>query len=1002
MKLTIRTPPLLAALALVCGVAAGQTLVADIESAPSSGDTGSEPFGFTSAGGVTYFAATTPQTGRELWRSDGTAAGTTLVADIAPGTAGSAPRLLGALPSGELLFAATTPTTGEELWITDGTTAGTALVADVFPGQGSSIPRGLVVVDDVAYGFFDDGVHGVEPWVTDGTPGGTSLVVDALPGPQGHVGFVVDVGDTVYIGSRDALGATTLYAEPPGGPAALYATIAGSTEFTPFTRDVAAVGSHFVFEVDTTTHGLELWTSDGTAGGTQILHDAEFAADGKPEDLISLGDVAFFTLDALGLGREVWRTDGTVAGTSPVGEVVPGPAWGAMDEPMLAFGGGVVFVAASNDELWFTDGAAPTLLVDPDGVTSVDLGVAVGGQLVFTAGASGLGLEPWITDGTPGGTQPLGEVAPGPDSGFPFGYAPTAGGVLFAAQGAGLPREPWFADLSGGVSQVAELYVDPQDLGSNPRAFTTVGDRTFFIADTQAAGSELFVTDGTTAGTQLVADIRPGPGSPGIQQLTALDDRVVFFASDGTGSEPWISDGTPAGTFELLDINPITTGGTSSQPFAVLDGFAYFSADDKVAGPELWRTDGTSAGTELFVELSAGSDGGNPVAFAVIGDRMYFGAQGEPWITDGTPSGTHALGDVSPGPRSPSSPTDFTAFGELVVFAATRPDVGRELFVTDGTPDSATLLADLVPGTAWGVGSAPIVLGERVVLATAESTPELVAVDASGSVTLLTTGPQGVFGPLGALGDERVVFWVTFGPAFDGPTKLWSSDGTPAGTGFVAAIDGTGGGFLQAFAQPGSDARVVFTANDLVHGAELWVSDGTHGGTQRLTDIAAGPPSSQPLQVTRLADTLLFGADDGASGRELWSLPLVDTGAWVAETIGGGCPGSGDVVPTVTTSGAAADGEAFSVGLADALPSSPAYLAASTSVDTLATCALVPSAPLLVLLATDASGEITVPFVPDASFVGLRVVLQWATLDPAGGFVDKASLSPALEVVFGP
>src|SRR5687768_5081770 len=81
--------------ALVCEtyeprVLLAAVMVADLYTAPASSD----PKYIADVGGTAYFSAVSPGTGAELWKSDGTAAGTVLVEDIAPGVFGSAPASL--------------------------------------------------------------------------------------------------------------------------------------------------------------------------------------------------------------------------------------------------------------------------------------------------------------------------------------------------------------------------------------------------------------------------------------------------------------------------------------------------------------------------------------------------------------------------------------------------------------------------------------------------------------------------------------------------------------------------------------------------------------------------------------------------------------------------------------------------------------------------------------------------------------------------------------------
>ena len=56
---------------------------------------------------------------------------------------------------------------------------------------------------------------------------------------------------------------------------------------------------------------------------------------------------------------------------------------------------------------------------------------------------------------------------------------------------------------------------------------------------------------------------------------------------------------------------------------------------------------------------------------------------------------------------------------------------------------------------------------------------------------------------------------------------------------------------------------------------ELWSSDGTAAGTVLVADIAAGPASSSPRDLTVVEHRLFFSADDNVSGRELYEIPGV-------------------------------------------------------------------------------------------------------------------------------
>lgn len=145
-------------------------------------------------------------------------------------------------------------------------------------------------------------------------------------------------------------------------------------------------------------------------------------------------------------------------------------------------------------------------------------------------------------------------------------------------------------------------------LSSNMQKFTVVGDRLFFIANDGVHGLEIWSSDGTSQGTQLVRDIQAGP--TGLVPSNLLIWNGLLHFSQG---ELWSSDGTNVGTTVLADINP---GDPDSLPasLTLLDNIFLFVADDGIHGRELWKSDGTSAGTMMVADLEPGSTGSGQAA----------------------------------------------------------------------------------------------------------------------------------------------------------------------------------------------------------------------------------------------------------------------------------------------------------------------------------------------------------------------------------------------------
>jgi ELWxxDGT repeat protein len=163
LRLVVLRVALAAALAIVtlpASASAEPFLVKDIN--PDGKD--SSPAWLTNVGGTLFFVvASDPTYGAELWKSDGTKAGTVLVKDINPDSEGSFPYELTNV-GGTLFFSVNDGTSGRELWKSDGTAAGTVLVKDIDPDRGGASPGWLTKVGGTLFFEADDGTSGRELW----------------------------------------------------------------------------------------------------------------------------------------------------------------------------------------------------------------------------------------------------------------------------------------------------------------------------------------------------------------------------------------------------------------------------------------------------------------------------------------------------------------------------------------------------------------------------------------------------------------------------------------------------------------------------------------------------------------------------------------------------------------------------------------------------------------------------------------------------------------------
>jgi ELWxxDGT repeat protein len=400
------------------GTGRGTKLVKDINPGAAS----SEPHELTNVDGTLFFVADDGIHAYELWKSDGTAAGTTLVkgsSRLQP-----LPRSLTNV-NGTLFFAANDYTDPdyllhEELWKSDGTAAGTTLVKDINPGESGSRPEFLTNVNGTLFFSAYTGEFSFELWESDGTAAGTTLVKDINPGPwnqfdENHGGsrpqYLANVAGTLFFDATDGI-RTGIWTSD--------GTAAGTTFLQQyFGREFTDVSGTALYAGGADSSGIELWKSDGTAAGTTLVKDINPGpAESQPRFLANIHGTLFFNARGGMNGLELWKSDGTAAGTALVKDINPGAASsfpsderGSLDlqNPLTDVNGTLFFDADDGIhglELWKSDGTARGTTMVGDikpgagwslpGAWSREL-VNVDGTLFFAADDGTHGFELWKT-----------------------------------------------------------------------------------------------------------------------------------------------------------------------------------------------------------------------------------------------------------------------------------------------------------------------------------------------------------------------------------------------------------------------------------------------------------------------------------------------------------------------------------------------------------------------------------------------------------------------------
>lgn len=807
---------------------------------------------------------------------------------------------------GEYLFF-TVP--GKELWRTDGTPAGTISLGDINKGYTQGVPNyfsSMTCSDNqLLYFIGNDGLHGWEIWTSDGTENGTAMLKDVTPGlgeNGGGVSLFGMLGDTFYFvtdsdnnkekelwKSNGTSNTTVMVADFPAFTSASYVMSSDTHHFFRTTNPLtekdelwatdgtgantiklndefrfgvwANLGAKVMYsENDRSNNTYSLWMSDGTNGGTVMVKDFGNQYLQRFDDF---NDKLLF-----GVYGETWISDGTEAGTT---FLTSGYVDASITIDNYFYGLGYDFSSGSY-RLFKTDGVS----VETTDFHYGNLGdismhhdiPVIGNNLFFQYADENVGQEPGIYNLSTGSFGLIEDIHPGVNGSSPRAWSVLDGRVYFLADDGISGVEIWTTDgtadgthlLKHILNETAsafrstynslidvtpsegklQLLVEPQPQKS--AIYTSDGTESRTIPKIEfdipsltmfgRAGNDLiyfndrkfYKTNGATEVVTLVKDVSNDVNSLGYMLMPhySLGDKLIFkFGVYGGnlafGDEFWITDGTEAGTHILKDINPGLPGGVSNEA-AILGSKLIFQGTEPSSGSELWVTDGTEAGTVLLKDINPGAEGSSVHGFAVFGDKVIFGAMevaygGEVWITDGTAAGTTLLADIVPGPVG-SEARHFRAGDNFVFFSAYDAEKGWTSWRTDGTADGTMMIVDVIPGN--NKGDYPI--------------------------------------NLNVIGDK---FYFGANDEVHGP-ELWVTDGTVSGTHILDVVPGSAG----------SNPLLVTDINGVAYfkgDASLWRTNGTAQGTFKVSNL-------EPFYITVLNNWVYFTALHPDYGIELFKV----------------------------------------------------------------------------------------------------------------------------------
>lgn len=815
------------------------------------------------AGETLYFWRTyESREGLELWKTDGTAEGTVVlgawprfwVGTVRTGDGECGARTV----NGRLLFSLFNYvdwTSHSELWSTDGTQAGTTFIRSL--GSSSNyddLVRGFAVYKGRFYFGLEVEGYGSGMWSSDGTAAGTSLLSNSV-----WPDFFRVFGDRLYFSSDRGYG-----------------------------------------------HSFTFGVTDGTVEGTRTFFEYEFPYNLEPlSSMVDVGGSLVFAATREDVGQEIWAITASGVGPAPLtdlpaadvvspfgwehGSAVSGRALFWVSGPNSSSGG------TSRTGLFASDGSiAGTSEVHSfppspdDNHRLISIGFISGAGLFQLEDGDRCGL--WRSDGTPGGTF---EFTTRTDY-CPetlYGAVSTSSRVYFSW------GTPWASDgTAAGTAELVPWSELSIELSFNENTAVLPGDDLLFALTTHSAGTELWRSDGSVAGTRQVLDLTPSFLSSQPAQLSGGGERIVFFANDDEhGSEPWASDGTEAGTHLLADL----AGGSASSAARTLgyleSRWPVMLSDTTSPSPRLYLTSGEPGDLQL-VESGDGIGSGWSDGQDRFDGRAVLTNSWEIWsIAEAPPRATLLADGLYLGFDF------FTEFYEGVrglYYARMDGHAPAGVWVTDGTVEHTRLFCGSSEALYFTWGNRIVEFGAGVAFASRgyNHSLELWVCDHEGStaqpLNLSLWGIAQSPANLTPVGDQ-LVFAAT---DVAGDRELWVTDGTTEGSALL--VDIFAGGSSQPDSLFAFDERVLFVANDGVHGRELWITDGSAAGTMLVTDLAPGLMSSSPADFHLSHGAVVFTAGTPATGRELW----VTTGTPEStRLLADSNPGPASSVPTEIT-----------------------------------------------------------------------------------------------------
>lgn len=674
------------------------------------------------------------------------------------------------------------------------------------------------------------------------------------------------------------------------------------------------------FFADDGIHGFELWESDGTAAGTfrvsDVIKDSAVASTGMIlaagksflyftaynyngdycifkfdpatnaiqtlfelksnmvtpiESLNFFNDTLYFVVSDGSYANQLWKSDGTKQGTVLVKDInANGQGYEILN---LVQSGNLLYFSANKSpygwKLWRSDGTgAGTYMINDTIPSSGNIFyVTPINNKVYYVQKSSTTSRLWVTDGTSKGTLEVKNLENANIEVYWPYFSPrkltVVDGILFFnATTTATGTDLWKYNTTGkkGLELVKNINLNHSSSSLSNPLITRVKDVVYFMYEDTANIYHLYKTRGNALSTQLVKDFN----FLDVYFFYGSNDKIYFIASTAdAGVEPWISDGTDIGTFMVKDINPGYASGCTSYLGYCKNNFL-FAGNDAIKGSELWRITANNK-AQLVKDINIITNtGSSPDNFAAFENGVLFSASNydnakELWRSDSKT----AVVIKDPLGQSVYDPSNIQIHNKIAyvssnlrsIYSVKENDTvaTKSLNVSHiiqyyTVRDSGTIIYAR-PGSPYGS------------LMKKNASDTAVLLKANFTVTsqsnIANDKPSPVFLTIG-----NITYFQGYDENGGKQNELWKTDGTPAGTTLLKTIN-VFGGASYAYLFTNYNNELFFRADDN-SGNALWRSDGTTQGTVKVSNII---PSDMIVYNT----SLFISGYTTNWGYELWT-----------------------------------------------------------------------------------------------------------------------------------